>query len=75
MSNYAHTTGLGIPISGEVEGKKERKIKLNWGKFFFLCNLRWRNFYIPGKLEVVTEFDFFVYGAPQHVIVNGGLLA
>ena len=28
-------TGLGFPMSGEAEGKKERKIILKWGKFFF----------------------------------------
>ena len=28
-------TGLGFPMSGEAEGKKERKVILKWGKFFF----------------------------------------
>ena len=28
-------TGLDFPMSGEAEGKKERKIILKWGKFSF----------------------------------------
>ena len=44
-----HTsTDLGIPIAGEVEGKKELK---NLLKF---VNGRLRNFHIPKKLEIAN---------------------
>ena len=68
-----HTsTDLGIPIAGEVEGKKELK---NLLKF---VNGRLWNFHIPKKLEIanfnskqkVQDFRF-LNGTIQHVTVDG----
>ena len=47
---YSYTCAdYGIPKAKEVKEKEAHETMLNWGKFFFLCNLRSGNFQIPEK--------------------------
>ena len=51
---YCACRNLGIPKAEKVEQKEEVKKILKWGKILFWCSLRWQNFRIPEKWDVVN---------------------